>query len=236
MELIEQIISRIRTSASPIAGRKRPFVTLSFAQSLDGSISLAPDKRVCLSNRRSETLTHQLRANHQAILVGIGTVLADDPQLNVRLVEGPDPQPVVVDSRLRFPLSARLISDRGKKPWIAVTKPSNPDKQQGLKTAGVRLQTFPSLPNGWVNLSALLEYLYREGIKSLMVEGGARIITSFLRGRLADQLVLTIAPVVMGGLRGVGNLSASGFSGYLSLRNVQYYPLNGDVIVRGDLL
>ena len=87
----------------------RPFVTLTYAQSLDGSIAADPGQPLSLSGPQSLLLTHYLRAAHDAILVGIGTVLADNPLLNVRLVEGKNPQPVIVDSQLRFPLDANLL-------------------------------------------------------------------------------------------------------------------------------
>src|SRR5205823_12555295 len=97
----------------------RPFVTLSYAQSVDGSIAARPGQPLALSGALSMTLTHQLRAAHDAILVGIGTVLADNPRLSVRLVEGKDPQPIVADSRLRLPLSANLLYQHPLSPWIA---------------------------------------------------------------------------------------------------------------------
>lgn len=236
MDIFTYITSRVTDGISGHNSPGKPFITLSYAQSLDGSISIDPNASVNLSNRKSHTFTHRLRACHDAILVGIGTVISDDPQLNVRLTEGPDPQPVVVDSQLRFPLSARLLSHHKKKPWIATSSPKDPQKQHVLNRVGVRMERFPALENGWVNLTVLMEYLFRRGIKSVMVEGGARIITSFLRERLADQLVITIAPVIIGGLRGVGDLGYSGNPGFFPIKNVHYQNINGDVIVRGDLI
>ena len=106
MDQIEEILSGVADH------RQRtgcPFVTLSYAQSLDGCIVAQPGQPLALSGAQSLILTHKLRAAHDAILVGIGTVLADNPRLDVRLAPGPDPQPVVVDSRLRFPLNANLL-------------------------------------------------------------------------------------------------------------------------------
>ena len=86
-----------------------PYVTLTYAQSLDGSIAATPGRPLSISGPVSMTLTHALRAAHDAILVGIGTILADNPQLTVRYLKGKDPQPVIVDSRLRCPLDARVL-------------------------------------------------------------------------------------------------------------------------------
>ncbi len=109
--------TRLPSSSS----RERPYVTLSYAQSLDGSITARRGEPLAISGPESLEMTHRLRAEHDAILVGIGTLLADDPRLSVRLVAGADPQPIIVDSRLRFPLNARILLD-GRSPWIATTE------------------------------------------------------------------------------------------------------------------
>src|SRR5262249_3832268 len=102
----EGIAALVQRAAAHPRRTGRPFVTLSYAQSVDGSIAARPGQPLALSGAQSMTLTHQLRVAHDAILVGIGTVLADNPRLTVRLVEGKNPQPIVADSHLRFPLSA----------------------------------------------------------------------------------------------------------------------------------
>ena len=210
----------------------RPLVTLSFAQSLDGSISDRPGRPLPLSGEQSMALTHRLRAAHDAILVGIGTVLADNPRLNVRLVEGRDPQPVIVDSRLRFPPYAVLLKN-GRTPWIATVKAADPERQQALEALGAKVLRLPGV-NGWVDLVALLNRLAGLGIHSLMVEGGAQIITSFLACRMVDQMVITIAPVLVGGLRVVDNLGFAGLRRFPRLKNLIYQQLGDDLVLRGE--
>jgi len=166
---------------------------------MDGSIAAHPGQPLALSGALSMTLTHQLRAVHDAILVGIGTVLADNPSLTVRLVEGKNPQPIVADSRLRFPLSANLLCQHPLSPWIAAGEPADAGRQHVLEAAGARVLRLPMNARGQVNLTALLERLGTLGIASVMVEGGARIITSFLAERLVDHIVLTVAPRLVGG-------------------------------------
>jgi GTP cyclohydrolase II len=180
-------------------------VTLSYAQSLDGSITTRRGVPLSLSGRESLKLWHRLRVYHDAILVGIGTVLADDPQLNVRLVSGTDPQPVVLDSRLRFPLKA-LALDGSKSPWIITTEKSEVRKQKQLESRGARVVRLDAVNNGWVEVSALLEFLAQNDINSVMIEGGARVITSFLQAQLADYFVITITPYFVGGLHAVDKL------------------------------
>ena len=198
--------------------RARPFVTVAYAQSVDGSIAVARGQRSTLSGPESLRLTHALRANHDAILVGVGTVLADDPELRVRLVEGPSPRPVIVDSRLSTPPSARLLAQSGRAPFIGTTAFANPDhpelrqrmqQRQHMEDRGCRILSCPAEPNGWVWLGGLLARLRAEGITDVMVEGGARIITSFLNARLVDYVVVTIAPLFLGGLSVVGPLGGA---------------------------
>lgn len=184
---------------------QRPFVTLTYAQSLDGSIAARRDQQLLLSGAEAMQLTHQLRAAHQAILVGIGTVLADDPRLSVRLATGASPQPIIVDSHLRFPLAARLLAE-GRRPVIAAAAAASAARQQALEAAGARVVRLPADAAGQVNLAALLAWLRQQEYASLMVEGGAAIITSFLTQALVNRLVVTVAPMLVGGLTAVSAL------------------------------
>lgn len=180
-----------------------PLVTLSYAQSLDGSIAARRGERLKLSGEESKRMTHRLRTLHDAILVGIGTILADDPQLTARLVPGKNPQPVILDSALHFPLGAQLLQHTDHLPWIAATDKADIDRQEGLEQAGARVLRFPGDALGFVPLTPLLQRLAAEGINSIMVEGGARVIGSFLSAGLVNQVVITIAPRFVGGLTAV---------------------------------
>ncbi len=221
---------------------KRPFVTLSYAQSLDGSITLARGQPLRLSGPESLRLTHRLRAAHQGILVGVGTVLADDPQLSVRHAKGQDPQPIVLDSQLSFPITARLLNGTARPIWIMTTESAPRDRQEALERAGARVTRLAADAAGYVDLQMALEYLSEAGIKSLMVEGGARVITSFLRAGFVDRLVITIAPLMVGGLQAVeeliqlrtdeaGTASTLRGSSFPRLSNVTYEQLGRDLVV-----
>jgi GTP cyclohydrolase II len=177
----------------------RPLITLSWAQSIDGSLTTRQGETLSLSGPSSMRLTHQLRAAHDAIAVGIGTVLADDPQLTVRLVKGQDPQPVVLDSHLAFPKQARLIQAM-RHPWIATVAAADAEKKAFLEAHGADILQLPADQHQRVDLPTLVEELASRGVNSMMVEGGARLITSFLNCRLADLVVITVAPVLVGGL------------------------------------
>jgi 3,4-dihydroxy 2-butanone 4-phosphate synthase/GTP cyclohydrolase II len=173
---------------------------LAYAQSLDGSIALDPGRPFRLSGPEALRMTHALRASHDAILVGIGTVLADDPQLTVRLVDGRSPLPVVVDSHLRTPAEARLFGGNGGRPaWIATTSGTDQSRRV-LEARGARVLRVAPWANGWVDLPLLMRQLAEHGVRRVMVEGGAKIITSFLRSRLVDYAVVSVSPRLLGGL------------------------------------
>lgn len=210
----------------------RPFVTLSYAQSLDGSLAFRRGQPTPISGAESMRITHALRAAHDAILVGVETVLADDPRLSARLVGGPDPQPVVLDSSLRFPLGARLL-ERGV--WIATTDRAGHDRIEALAAKGARIFCLPAGDDGRVELAALLDQLGRWEVESVMVEGGGEVISSFLRSRLADRLVVTISPVLAGGYPSVQALGAGSWEALPRLRQMQAMPAGDDLIVWGDL-
>ena len=188
---------------------ERPAVSLSYAQSLDGSITIRSGRSLTLSCPEAMEMTHQLRARHDAILVGIDTVLADDPRLTVRLVEGTDPQPIVLDSRLRTPLESQLLADPPKAPIIATLHEADAGRQRALEAAGAQIVRVGADASGRVDLLELLPQLTRRGIESIMVEGGSKVITSFLRADVVDRIAVTITPVLVGGLGAVGDLGES---------------------------
>jgi GTP cyclohydrolase II len=205
----------------------RPRVTLSYAQSLDGSLAAEAGRPLALSGPEALQYTHQLRAAHEAILVGIGTVLADDPRLTARGVPGPQPQPIVLDGRLRCSLTANVLKHpRGA--WLMTTEAAPHTAQAALESAGARIVCLPE-ERGRIHLPTLLDWLGGEGLRSVMVEGGSAVISAFLVERLAQRLALTIAPRYVGGVRALAAPCD------LHLQNVVYRTLGADVIVEGDL-
>jgi GTP cyclohydrolase II len=214
----------------------RPYVTLSYAQSLDGCITARAGESVRLSGNESMILTHRLRAVHDAILVGIGTVLSDDPRLNVRLVEGKNPRPVVVDSRLRLPVDARLLNGDSREPWVATREEIDKNRLKTLTEKGVRVLALKSNSRGQVCLGNLLDKLGELGVAGLMVEGGSRIITNFLQERLANYIVLTVAPVLVGGLHAVCDLGQSDPDRFPRIKEPAHTTAGDDLILWGELV
>jgi 3,4-dihydroxy 2-butanone 4-phosphate synthase/GTP cyclohydrolase II len=217
------------------APRDRPLVTLSYAQSLDGSIAARRGEQTTISGPESLELTHLLRARQDAILVGVGTVLSDDPQLTVRLVPGVDPQPIIVDSRLRFPPTAKMLR-AGRPPWIFTTASADPARQAALEAAGAVVTRLPADEQGLVSLAAMLAELHTRAIRRVMVEGGARVISNFLATHLADRLVLTIAPLLLGGLSAVDHLGQVNGRGIPRLANPIMKTFGRDIVLFGELM
>ncbi|MFB6248419.1 MAG: GTP cyclohydrolase II [Salinibacter sp.] len=216
----------------------RPYVTLTYAQSLDGSIASADRRPLPISGEDALTFTHQLRAHHDAILVGIGTILSDDPRLNVRRSEGPHPTPVVLDTRLRFPTDAQLFSRAGPAPIIATNESAPEARKRALEDQDATVIRLPCVDDD-ICLDSLLTALGDRGFQSVMVEGGTNVITSFLTRRLVDHVILTIAPILVGGQRAFqpsedsvpeGPLTKSTFP---RLSNVQYQWFDEDLVMEG---
>jgi len=214
----------------------RPAVTLTYAQSLDGSIAARRGQPLSLSGPEAMAFTHRLRAAHDAILVGVNTVLADDPRLTVRLATGENPRPVVLDSSLRIPPGARLLQGE-KLPWIICTERAPEEREEALVAAGATIIRIASDDSGRVALYPALHQLAAAGIRSLMVEGGAGVITSFLASGLADRLVVTVVPLLVGGLAAAGTL-AGRLNGqpFPRLRRPHYRQLGRDIVVSGELV
>lgn len=226
--LLEQV-ERIISGSCRDGAQRQPSVTLAYAQSLDGCIATDAATKTFIGDLKTRIFAHQLRALHDAVLVGVNTVLVDDPQLSVRHVEGPNPRPIVVDSRLRTPLTAQLMQH--SLPCIATTLEACERKAAQLEAAGAEIVRLPANDRGQVDLAALLRRLPQRGICSVMVEGGARIITSVLRERLANQIVVTISSELLGGLRAVNEL---GNSISPRLDNTHCCILKDDLILQGE--
>ncbi|MEX2161619.1 MAG: RibD family protein [Anaerolineales bacterium] len=206
----------------------RPLVTLSYAQSLDGSIAARRGEPMALSGPQSQKLTHKLRAAHDALLVGIGTILSDDPQLNVRLVEGGDPQVVILDSRLRFPPTAKLMS-QGRRPIVFCTALASSQTQDALAAAGVQVERQAANNSDRIDLPPMLERLNTLGVRRLMVEGGGEVISSFLSAGLVDRLAITIAPVFVSGYKPIPSPVRSNLNGLAAEK------YGKDIVIWGDI-
>jgi len=230
MNLNQKIEDWLTTRKASFQSANRPFVTLSYAQGWGGSITTKQGRAVALSGPDSKSLTHQLRSLHDGLLVGIETVLSDDPQLTVREWRGENPQPIVLDTSLRMPESARLCQHPDKQCWILTTRSHSDNEYTGAEIISLKDIGTESVP-----LDSALQLLFDRGIKSLMVEGGARVISAFLRARLVDVVVLTVAPVLLGGYRAINDLGTNSLDELPCIDPLFTERLGNDLIVWGDI-
>lgn len=212
----------------------RPFITLKAALSLDGRMCLANGSSKWLTGIEARTEAHRLRADNDAVLIGVGTVLSDDPELTVRHVEGINPLRIILDSTLRTPTSAKIIGDDGKC-LILTTSHADPERTKALVESGAGIITFPS-DSEHVNLKSALKFLVDRGVLNLMVEGGPEILSAFLREKLADYMTLFISPRILGEGKGFSlNMKFSDVNRAFRLTSTKTQTLGEDIMTEGRL-
>jgi len=228
-----------------------PFVIAKAACSLDGKIATAGGESQWLTGEKARAFGHQLRHQVDAILVGVGTALADDPQLTTRLPQrttengkrktenGPrDPIRIVLDSRLRLPLSAKMLRlDSPAPTWVACTDAAPKEKIKAIKDLGADVLVMPA-ESGRVALKPLLQELGRRQVQSLLVEGGAETLGSFFDQRVVDKFYFFYAPKILGGKTAPGMLAGAGVQRLgeaLEAKEMKVRKLGVDLLVTGYL-
>jgi GTP cyclohydrolase II len=212
----------------------RPYVVLKYAQTLDGRIATGSGDSKWISGEEERALSHALRAACDAVMVGVGTVLRDDCRLNVRMVPGASPLRVVLDSTLRTPSTASMLDD-GAPTLFLTTEKAEEDDRKRLRVAGAGIRVLPPGPGG-VDLAAALRQLRDEGVRSVLVEGGAQVITSLLGAGLADRIVVGTAPRIIGaGTEAVGDLGVARVTEGIALRNRSVHLTADDVVMAWDV-
>lgn len=180
--------------------KRRPWILLKVAQSIDGRIALQSGESRWISGVAARAAVHRLRARLDAVLVGSQTVIDDDPELTVRHVPGRNPLRVVLDSRLRVAPTARVFQQpRPDQTWL-ITTPNQPaDRLKEFEARGATLFTVRAMPDGRLDLAATFQLLAEHGVTSVLVEGGGTVHASMLAENLFDRFVVCIAPKVIGG-------------------------------------
>ncbi|MGV8073420.1 MAG: bifunctional diaminohydroxyphosphoribosylaminopyrimidine deaminase/5-amino-6-(5-phosphoribosylamino)uracil reductase RibD [Syntrophobacteraceae bacterium] len=218
-----------------------PFVTLKTAATLDGRIATRTGDARWISNERSRAFVHRMRAASDGILVGINTVLEDDPMLTARIPKSRairQPIRIVLDSRLKIPPESRLVRSARDVPlWVACSEKASRNKEAELKEAGIHVLRLPQKGDR-IDLHSLLSELGKRGLTSLLVEGGARVMGAFLESRLADEVLFFYAPKILGDPGGVPMVSGGPrdlISESMSVYNVTIKRFGEDVMLRGRL-
>lgn len=214
-----------------------PFVTLKFAQTIDGRIATTAGQSRWISSDLSLRFAHRLRSAHDAVLIGVNTLIQDDPELTVRLMRGKNPLRVIADSSLRIPLEAKALQNQsGAKTIVATTAKASPEKRARLKNMGIETIVIGDDKNHRVDLKMLFAELGKRGISSVLIEGGAALITSILKGNLADRIVIVIAPKIVGkGIEAVGNLGISTIDESLRITYRKISRKGADIILDGRI-
>jgi GTP cyclohydrolase II len=213
----------------------RPYVVLKYAQSLDGRIATSTGDSRWISGEPERMASHALRAACDAVMVGVGTVLRDDCRLTVRLVPGSSPVRVVVDSTLRIPLTAAILSPEAAT-VVVTTERSSPIRRQALLARHVAVRVAEEGADG-VDLSSALRILRSMGIRSLLVEGGSRLITSALAAGVVDRLIVGVAPRILGaGTDAVGDLGVDTVRDGLRLANRSVHLVEEDLLLAWDVV
>jgi diaminohydroxyphosphoribosylaminopyrimidine deaminase / 5-amino-6-(5-phosphoribosylamino)uracil reductase len=211
----------------------RPVLTLKLATTLDGRIATAQGESRWITGPEARREAHALRARHDAVLVGSGTVLADDPDLTCRL-PGMSRIPalrVIADARLRTPLAARLVVTARQAPTWIVTRPGHPPSvRAAFQEAGVEILTVPAADPAGLDLSAVLGTLAHRGVTCVLAEGGAALAAGLLRADLVDRIAWFHAPAVMGGdgRAAADPLPVTGLAGMPRFHRVASRPLGED--------
>jgi 3,4-dihydroxy 2-butanone 4-phosphate synthase/GTP cyclohydrolase II len=212
----------------------RPYVVLKYAQTLDGRIATSSGDSKWISGADERAISHALRAACDAVLVGVGTVVSDDPQLTVRMVPGASPVRVVLDSTLRTPSTARVLDDAAAT-ILFTTDRATPERVDELRARQIGVRLVPAGPGG-ADLTSALTDLHATGVRSLLVEGGAKVITSVLAEGLADRLIVAVAPTIVGaGTEAIGDLGISTVASGVRLTNRSLHVMADDLLIAWDV-
>ncbi|MGX5576167.1 bifunctional diaminohydroxyphosphoribosylaminopyrimidine deaminase/5-amino-6-(5-phosphoribosylamino)uracil reductase RibD [Bacillus toyonensis] len=208
---------------------KRPFVTLKSAVTLDGKIATSTSDSKWITSEETRKEVHLIRNENSAILVGVNTVLKDNPSLTTRIPNGKSPIRIILDSTLRIPMESKVVTDREASTWVFTTHNFAANKKNELEKLGVKI--FVTSGKTHVNLFEMLDVLGKNFISSLLVEGGGEVNASFLEHKLIDKLVLYFAPKIIGGRTVstfVGGIGIEKIKDAIEFRNITFTQIGTD--------
>jgi diaminohydroxyphosphoribosylaminopyrimidine deaminase/5-amino-6-(5-phosphoribosylamino)uracil reductase len=234
--LLEEACHELNESYFKFITTRLPFVTLKIAQSLDGKIADAAGQSRWISNEQARRLVHRWRWQSDAVLVGIGTILADNPQLTVREETGPQPRRIVVDTNLRLSLSAAILNDDHVSQTIVAAGSDcrEHEKMAEIEKRGAHVWPIRTTDAGSLDMRHLMERIGQEGIASILCEGGRRIFSSLLEGQLADRLKCFIAPKLLGdGIPAFQGLPIHSMAQAIHLEKTTWEIIGDNVLVSG---
>lgn len=215
---------------------KKPFIVLKAAMTLDGKIATATGQSKWITNETSRAYGYKLRDTYDGIMVGINTVIEDNPMLTARVDGGKNPIRIVVDSSLKIDINANVVQDKSAKTIIATTDKANKDKILKLQAQDVDVIVVDKDENDKVDIEKLLDILGQQNICSILVEGGATLSGSFVAKKLVDKVYFFIAPKIIGGKEAKTPVAGTGILNLqeaLALKDIQIEKLEEDVLIIG---
>jgi len=235
--LLEEEVRKLTEPFVKYITKHKPYVVMKTAVSLDGKTATRTGESKWISSEESRNHVHQLRNKVDAVMVGINTVLHDDPHLTTRIPGGRDPLRIILDSTLRIPLDARTLQD--KNAMIATTQRYDHKKKVELEKMGIGVIVVPGENvGGGVNLQNLMKELSVRGIIHIMIEGGSEVNASALSAGIVDKVIYFIAPKIIGGKDAkpaIGGIGIECMSDALNLKNVRISQIGPDMLMEGYL-
>jgi diaminohydroxyphosphoribosylaminopyrimidine deaminase/5-amino-6-(5-phosphoribosylamino)uracil reductase len=235
--VLEKACHRLNEAFSKYIVKHEPFIILKAAATLDGKLATRNGESQWITGEISRRFVHRLRDQVDGVVVGIGTVLKDDPMLTARIRGGRDPYRIVFDSRLRIPENAKVVDLSPSKTIVATTEMASQDKIERLRKKGVRILISDS-KSGKVDLKASLLKLGEMGMMSLLVEGGGQINGSFLDQGLIDKILLFLSPKLIGDPLAPGIFGGAGVAslkGAISIKDLKVRRIGEDILLEGYL-
>ncbi|MBI2657785.1 bifunctional diaminohydroxyphosphoribosylaminopyrimidine deaminase/5-amino-6-(5-phosphoribosylamino)uracil reductase RibD [Candidatus Woesearchaeota archaeon] len=213
---------------------KRPFVIIKVAMSADGRIATKSGDSKYITSTEARTYVHQLRTEVDAVMVGLNTVLRDNPELTPRLAKGKDPMKIVVDSSLKIPKNCNLMKNPAKL-IIAVTNRASKGDIKKMQQKGVTIIPAKS-KMGMVDLQDLMKQLGKHEITSVMIEGGSELNSSAIKDKMVDKIIIFTAPKIIGnGLGAIGNLGINKIDKAINLKDSFVRKIGKDIMIEGYL-
>lgn len=215
---------------------KKPFIVLKAAMTLDGKIATATGQSKWITNETSRAYGYKLRDIYDGIMVGINTVIEDNPMLTARVDGGKNPIRIVVDSSLKIDINANVVQDKSAKTIVATTDKADKDKILKLQAQNVDVIVVDKDENDKVDIEKLLDILGQQNICSILVEGGATLSGSFVAKKLVDKVYFFIAPKIVGGKEAKTPVAGTGILNLqeaLALKDIQFEKLEEDILIIG---
>lgn len=213
---------------------KQPYVVMKYAMTLDGKIATSTGDSKWVTGEEARQHVQTLRKKYAGIMVGIETVLADDPMLNCRIEQGVNPVRIICDSRLRMPMNSKIVTTAKEIPTILCCTESDKEKEKAMKEAGI--EVIHCGENGPVDLQLLMSELGKRKIDSVLIEGGGTLHGSVLKAGLADKIYCYIAPKLIGGANAKSPVEGEGFAlmkEALPVNDIEVISLGEDICVCG---